>query len=102
MGPSAQRARKVVRHQGLLRMAGNEEVQDSRSRETREVPKLRAVPAVSWITTQSGGRLRQVSRSHNRRSLFDGRQIRATFLGIPPDVETGRGDRGTSAPRDRE
>ena len=62
---------KVVRHQRLLRVAGDEEVQDPRAREAREVPQLRAVPAVPRIAAEGGRRSRQVSRA--RRSPISSR-----------------------------
>ena len=52
MGPALQRPQQVVRHQGLLRVAGDEEVQDPRAREAGQVPQLRAVPAVPRLAPE--------------------------------------------------
>ena len=47
-----QRPQQVVRHQRLLRVAGDEEVQDPRAGEAGEVPQLRAVPAVPRLAAE--------------------------------------------------
>ena len=102
VGPALQRPRQVVRHQGLLRVAGDEEVQDPRPREAGEVPQLRALPAVPRLAAEERRRQREVPRPHHRPALRDGREDRAPLLGVPRDVEERGGDRRTSAPRDRE
>ena len=52
VGAALQRPRQVVRHQGLLRVAGDEEVQDPRAREAGQVPQLRAVPAMPRLAPE--------------------------------------------------
>src|SRR5204862_6854541 len=70
VGPPLQRPLEVVRHQSIFRVARDEEIQDPCAGEAREVPQLRAVPAVPWVATEGGCRSRQVSRAHDRRSFF--------------------------------
>jgi hypothetical protein len=102
MGPALQRQEQVVRHQGLLRLAGDEKVQDPRAREAGQVPQLRAVPRVSRLAPQADGQPREVPRPHHRRAVRDGREDGAALLGVHGHVEAGGGHGRPPAPRDRQ
>ncbi len=59
-------------------------------------------PRMPRLAPQGRRESREVSRSHDRSALRNGREERTTLLGVPGDVEGRRGARGPSAPRDRQ
>src|SRR5262249_35444110 len=102
VGAALQRPREVVRDQGILRLAGDEEVQDPRAGEAGEVPELRAVPAVPWVAVEGRGDECEVSRADGWGSVRDGCEDGKAVLGVSAAGSFGGGDRGASSTRDRE
>ena len=72
------RQRQLGRRQGLLRVAGDEEVQAARPRLPRQVPRLHALPRLRRRPTASGGARRSRRRPDAARGLLLSR--RAQFF----------------------